>query len=223
MSIRVAVLAGLVTFAVFVAVNAYVLLDAESLPKIQGIVIPEARGLDDFVLRSHHDKPFTESDLKNRWHLVSYGFTDCPDICPTTLDKLARVEEKLQQLGQYEDLQILFYTVDPKRDTTERLSQYVAFFSEDFIGLTWGLELATNHLPFEQSLGIISSIDPLPENQARHDYKGYSVSHGVVLYLLNPEGKLQAILKPDVDSQGLHYFSVDKIYRDYLTIRSYFG
>ncbi len=210
------------SLALFVGVNIYVSLNSNGLPKIQGVVIPEARDISEFTLVDHHNQVFTKQHLKDSWHIVSYGFTDCPDICPTTLNKLAKVSNKLKDDG-VDDVKVLFYTVDPQRDTVDHLSQYISFFNEEFLGLTWGAELASDHIPFEKSLGITSAIDLLSEEEASKDYKGYRVSHGVVLYVLNPEGKLQAILKPQTDKHGLQYFTTDQIYQDYLAIRSYFG
>jgi len=213
--------------AVFVFVNIFIIFDKDRAslapPKIHGVLIPEARNISEFSLIDHHGQTFSNPDLKNVWHIFSYGFTDCPDICPTTLSKLAKLEKKLYETQQYEDVRMLFYTIDPKRDTVERLSEYVQFFGKSFVGLTWGLELATNHVPLETSLGIVSSITPLPPEEAVDDIKGYHVSHGVMLYLINPEGKLQAIFKPHIDKHGVHSFSFDQIYRDYLAVRGYFG
>ncbi|WP_086929492.1 SCO family protein [Agarilytica rhodophyticola] len=207
----------------FISVNVHTLFTTKSPPKIQGTIIPNARDLEDFTLLNHNNEYFTNANLKGKWSLVSYGFTDCPDICPTTLNKLAQVKNKLHELGKYQDLNILFYSIDPQRDTVERLAQYVAFFSPDFLGLTWRLDAETNHIAFEKSLGITSLITPLTQEEAENDYKGYSVSHGVMLYLLNPEGKLQAIFTPETSKHGIHNFLIETIYRDYVAIRSYFG
>jgi len=218
---RAALSLSLLSVAAFVGVNLLLFSLAQKPPKIQGVLVPEGRTLDAFSLVDHDNQAFTSQSLLGKWSLLSYGFTDCPDICPTTLNKLAQVEKKLAHENRFADLQILFYTVDPQRDTVVRLAQYVKFFSKNFVGLTYGPELGTDHVPLERSLGIMSSIDPLPAEEAKLDYKGYSVSHGVMLYLINPAGKLQAILKPEVNQYGMHFFDSEKVYRDYVSIRSY--
>ncbi len=220
---RIALFLSLLAVVVFIGVNILLVSGSQTPPKIQGVVVPEGRALQPFKLVDHHHREFTEQSLRDRWFLLSYGFTDCPDVCPTTLSKLAKFEKRLRREGRYTDLRVLFYTVDPQRDTVEHLAQYVKFFSEDFIGLTYGPELATNHIPLERTLGMVTAIDPLPHEEAKWDDKGYSVSHGVVLYLINPQGKLQAILKPDINRHGAHFFDGEKIYRDYLALRQYFA
>lgn len=219
---RASLFLSFVAVLLIVGINSYFLLGIKKLPQIQGVIIPDAGVVSEFTLIDHNKQKFSNEDLENKWHIVSYGYTDCPDICPTTLNKLAQVESKLKKKGVF-DLNVIFYTIDPQRDTVEHLSKYISFFSKDFLGLTWGGELESDHIPFEKSLGIVSAIDPLSKEEASHDYKGYRVSHGVVLYVLNPEGKLQAILKPKINKQGLQYFTIDQIYQDYVAIRKYFG
>jgi protein SCO1/2 len=91
----------------------------DSPPRIQGVLLPDGKELQRFSLLDHHNQPFTNEDLKGRWHLISYGFTTCPDICPTTLSLLAIVASRLQQ-NDSADLRFLFYTVDHRRDTVSR-------------------------------------------------------------------------------------------------------
>ena len=191
----------------------------KSPPKINGVVIPNAQTLKSFSLVSHQNTLYNNQSLLGNWHILSYGYTDCPDICPTTLALLAQVEQKVIASGEYTDLEILFYTIDPQRDTVAKLAQYIPFFSSHFIGLTPSLQ-SNSYIDFEQSLGIQGVLTPLPTGNT--DFKGYSVSHGVMLYVLNAEGKLQAILKPDVDIQGIHSFDSEQIYQDYRALRNYF-
>ncbi|MEH6606315.1 MAG: SCO family protein, partial [Pseudomonadales bacterium] len=189
-------------------------------PLIEGVVIPTPQATQQFSLVNHHNEKFNNTDLQGNWHIVAYGYTDCPDICPTTLAVLAQVEKQILSNSQYTDLRVLFYTVDPQRDTVEKLSSYVPFFSSNFIGLTPKKE-QNGHTAFERSLGIRAVLTPLPE--AEKDYKGYSVSHGVMLYVLNSQGQLQAVLKPEISSDGTQFFTAEKIYRDYTALRDYFG
>ncbi len=79
-----------------VAVAAILLLNRPTPPpQIQGVLLPEARALAPFALTDHHGDPFSNGDLEGRWHLVSYGFTTCPDVCPATLAELARFRSQL--------------------------------------------------------------------------------------------------------------------------------
>lgn len=223
MSPRARMLAGflLANFTI-VTVAAIVLLSRPaSPPQIQGVLLPQARALPDFQLVDHHNGMFTNKDLKGRWHLVSYGFTTCPDICPTTLMQLAAVNQELKNRG-HSELQVLFYTVDPARDTVTQMSTYVPFFDPGFIGLTHEDDNDL-HLPFEQGLGIVARLIPLEEPDTDPEHNEYQVVHGIKLFLINPDGELQAIFNPDVSFSGIHTFDPDTITRDYLAIRSYLG
>jgi len=205
--------------ALLLGVNAYLINLEPKIPTIQGVVIPDGKTIDDFALISHENTAFTERDLLGRWHILAYGYTDCPDICPTTLNTLAQVSKRLTQ---YKDVRMLFYTIDPQRDTVEHIAKYIAYFGEAFVALTSKQDKGETHLPFERSLGMVSELVPLPENEAEHDYKGYRVSHGVVLYVLNPKGHLQAILKPARALNDTQVFHGDVIYRDFIAIRNFF-
>ena len=125
MSPRVRMLVGfLLANTAIAAVAVMVLLNRpDSPPLIQGVLLPDGRELRDFSLYDHHDQPFTNEDLRGRWHLVSYGFTTCPDICPTTLSKITRVYKALEPAG--EEVLTLFVSVDPTRDTPEKLAEYL--------------------------------------------------------------------------------------------------
>ncbi|MEH6633931.1 MAG: SCO family protein [Halioglobus sp.] len=223
-SARTRILIGfLIANAAIATVAMLVLLNRpDSPPIIQGVLLPDGRELPVFSLFDHHNQPFTNEDLKGRWHLVSYGFTTCPDICPTTLSQLALVASRLEQQGG-ENLRFLFYSVDHRRDTVNQMATYMPFFHPRFIGLTHKDDANNPHLPFEQGLGIAAQLVPNTEPGTGSDANEYQVIHGVTLMLVNPEGKLQAIFKPDQNLPGTHTFEAEKILRDYLAIRQYLG
>ncbi len=191
-------------------------------PQIQGVLLPQARELPNFRLLDHHNRVFTNEDLKGLWHLVSYGFTTCPDICPTTLSQLAIVNRRLREQGQH-DLVVLFYTVDHRRDTVAQMASYVPFFDPAFIGLTHLDDSENPHLPFEQGLGITAQLVPATGPDIDPANNEYEVMHGVTLFLINPQGKLQAIFEADKHPTEPQNFNADTVLRDYLAIRDYLG
>lgn len=191
-------------------------------PQIQGVLLPEGRALASFTVLDHDNQAFSNEDLLGRWHLVSYGFTTCPDICPTTLVQIDKVIEKLGR-DRANDLRVLFYSIDHRRDTVSQMAGYVPYFNPAFIGLTHKDDPENPHLPFEQSLGMMSQLSPILDESGVPDPVNYSVSHGVTLFLLNPEGKLQAIFEPDEPAPGVHHFDPDKLFSDYLAVRDYLG
>ncbi|MFO7551943.1 MAG: SCO family protein [Haliea sp.] len=188
-------------------------------PQIEGVLLPEARALAPFVLTDHHGDPFSNSDLKGRWHLVSYGFTTCPDVCPATLAELAGFRSQLApELRR--DLQVLFYSVDHRRDTPGQVASYVSFFDSSFTGLTATDGGEAGAAAFANSLGILSVLEPA-EGTTLED-GDYQVGHGVSLLLLNPEGKLQAVLEPGrIDALGFPGFDIATLVRDYTAIRAH--
>jgi len=222
LSPRARILVGVLSANIAIAVLAALVLFNRPAPppQIQGVLLPQARELPKFRLLDHHNRVFTNEDLKGRWHLVSYGFTTCPDICPTTLSQLATVNRKLREQGHH-DLRVLFYTVDHRRDTVEQMASYVPFFDPAFIGLTHLDDSDNPHLPFEQGLGIVSQLVPATGPDIDPADNEYEVMHGVTLFLINPRGELQAIFEPDSNQPGPQNFNPDTVLRDYLTIRDY--
>lgn len=221
---RSRILAGFVIAnACIAAIAAMVFLNrTDSAPLIQGVLLPEARELQPFELIDHNNDAFTNDDLLGRWHLVSYGFTTCPDICPTTLNQLVTVKQQLAE-RDHNDLRVLFYTVDHRRDTVSQMSAYVPFFDPDFVGLTHHDDSENPHLPFEKSLGIVAQLVPLTGPDVDPANNEYQVNHGVTLFLINPEGKLQAIFEPEYAGSGIHFFDPDTVLQDYLKIRNFLG
>ena len=142
------------------------------------------RDITDFQLVDHNGEPFTREDLEGQWTLLFFGFTHCPDICPMTLAELSRVHEMLEDQGKGGNLQTVFVTVDPERDTPDRLEAYVTNFRDDFRGIT----------------GSLDEIDVLARDlgiaHIRHaEYGGndYMVDHGASVLLVNPDGRFQAM------------------------------
>jgi protein SCO1/2 len=206
---------------------AYIVVSNRPLPppQIQGVLLLEGRELEAFTLLDHHNQAFANEDLLgrwHRWHLVSYGFTTCPDICPTTLVQLNQLVDRLGADGA-SDLRVLFYSIDHRRDTVSQMAGYVPYFNPKFVGLTHEDDPDNPHLPFEQSLGIMSQLSPILDEDGVPDPDNYTVSHGVTLFLINPEGELQAVFEPDEPAPGVHHFDPDKLFNDYTAVRDYLG
>lgn len=189
-------------------------------PQIQGVLLTEPRQLADFKLIDHRGESFSNEDLLGQWHLVSYGFTACPDVCPTTLSQLVQMNRELHHSDQPK---ILFYTVDHRRDTAAQLANYLPFFNADIVGLTHLDRPENSHLAFENSLGIAASLDLVFDDDGQLDQNNYRVNHGIALLLLNPLGELQAILQPRETAPGIYGFDPEELRRDYQAIRAFSG
>jgi len=148
------------------------------------LVLPDPRVIADFKLVDHHSQPFGLAELRGKWSLLFFGFTHCPDVCPGALFELQKVNQSLQQqLGTNSGKsQILFVSVDPERDTPDKLEQYVAYFDPAFIGVTGD---QVQLLPLTRQLGIAYRIDDHEPGAAQYD-----VAHSTSILLIDPQGRL---------------------------------
>lgn len=155
--------------------------------------IPDPRPLTPFALSDHRGAPFTERDLIGHWTLLSFGYTHCPDICPTTLQMLSRVEARLSSAGQAPLPRVVFVSVDPERDTPERLAGYVPYFSPRFTGVTGSREALTG---LTRQLGVIFE-------KAGDGGAGYLVNHSASIVLVDPQGRFRALFSAPHDAETM--------------------
>jgi len=182
------------------------------LPKIQGIVLTSGQTLADFSLIDHLNQPFNQKSLIGNWHFITYGYTQCPDICPTTLFTLTQVAEKLRESKQPSNTRFIFYSIDSLRDTIEILANYIQYFDVSFIAAKTNNPLEKQH--FESNLGIKAII-------TKND-RGYQVSHGLNIFLINPEGELQAVFIPKRTEIGIEDLTSEQIFDGYLQVKAYY-
>ena len=213
----------LLTLAASYFIHTLLQQNKTKLPSINGVIIPQAKVLGPFSIIDHNNRKFSNQHLIGKWHLLSYGYTNCPDVCPTTLNALVHLKRMLNSENKHNDLEVLFYSIDHERDTTKRLSEYLSFFDDEFLGLTYKKESAGEGLVFERNLGIISVLTQSKDQQEIAAYGKYRVSHGYMLYLINPDGALQAVFRPTKGEARVNFFAADKLYQDYISVRDHFG
>lgn len=145
----------------------------------------------DFALTDHNGQRRTLADFKGKVVTVFFGFTHCPDVCPTTLGEMAVV---MKELGKDADrLQVLFVTVDPERDTAEVLKRYVPAFHPSFLGLTGSADdIARTTKEFK----IFYQKQPLPNG-------GYSMDHSAGTYIFDGEGRLRLFAQYGIGAPAL--------------------
>jgi protein SCO1 len=144
-----------------------------------------------FQLIDQNGKPFSDADLKGKWHLVFFGYTHCPDVCPTTLNELALA---MDRLGKERDkVGIVFITVDPERDTPEAMKSYVASFDAPVTALTGTQEQVAGA---EKAYRVYS---------AKHPTQGgdYDMDHSAVIYVMDPQGRFTATFTPDTGADAV--------------------
>jgi protein SCO1/2 len=139
----------------------------------------------DFSLTDHHGKVRTIADFKGKAVVMFFGYTHCPDVCPTTMAELKAVVE---QLGPDADrVQVLFVTVDPERDTQALLAQYVPAFDPRFVGLRPADEAALQKLAKDFKVFYAKVPGSSPNN--------YTVDHSAGSYVFDPNGKLRLFIR----------------------------
>ena len=146
------------------------------------------RALGDFFLVDHNAEPFTQSALMGHWTLVFFGFTHCPDICPTTMAELAELKAQLADT-EAQDARVAMVSVDPARDTPERLADYVPYFHSDFLGVTG--EFA-DILSFAQRLNA-------PFRKVSEPKGAYQMEHSANVMLINPRGDYHGFFRAPLD------------------------
>ena len=146
-----------------------------------------------FELTGTSGDTITAEQTDGQIRLLFFGFTSCPDICPATLQKLSRAVKDLPEALRT-DTQIVFVSVDPQRDTPERIDSYVSFFSDRAIGLT-GEEPALRELSkrYRTTFGY---DEPDAEGN-------YNVSHSGAVYVFDREGKARLLIRPELSVEEI--------------------
>ena len=166
-----------------------------------GTILAPARPLADFSLIDNQGRSFGAANLRGHWSLMFFGYTDCPDYCPTTLTTLAALEKQLRAAKTVAPPQVIFVSVDAKRDTPAQLNQFVPNFDPEFIGLTAASQPAIEALA--KKWGVAVNIQYAANGN-------YIVDHSTEIFVIDPAGNLAAILTGP--------FTVDALQSDFRRI-----
>lgn len=152
------------------------------------------RELNDFALTDHTGTAFTLERLRDRWTFMFFGYTHCPDICPTTMSTLNAVAKNIAGAAGGTVPQYVFVSIDPERDTPEQLARFVPYFNPSFLGVT-GEPAAINALTRQLSVLYLKVEPDRPD--------GYLMDHSAAILLLDPEGRFHALMSPPFDPAGM--------------------
>ncbi|MSQ71046.1 MAG: SCO family protein [Betaproteobacteria bacterium] len=168
---------------------------ARLLPDQVMTLFPDPKPMTAFALTDHKNRVFDLASLKGKWSFLFFGFTHCPDVCPTTLALLARARDNIAKhtVGT-EDIQFVFISVDPNRDTAGKLSQYVTYFHPTFFGVT-GNDTQIGNLAGQ--LGAVYQVAFTP------GMENYPVYHTTAVFLLNPQARFHAMFTPPLDAETI--------------------
>ncbi|MGD8830611.1 MAG: SCO family protein [Pseudomonadales bacterium] len=152
-------------------------------------ILPRPREITDFDLTTHTGEPFTLEDLKGHWTFAFFGFTNCPDVCPTAMATLGQAR---RMLGDGDAFQGVLVTVDPERDDAESLRAYVTTFSPDFIGVRGSHDEIAK---FAEQVNV--AFGKVPERDENGDpIPGqYTVDHTANIVIINPMGHYHGFIK----------------------------
>jgi protein SCO1/2 len=160
---------------------------------VNATVLPQTRAVPALALIDQDGRPFAADELRNGWTFVFFGFTQCPDVCPTTLTLLAQTVRRLADLPPAEQPRVLLISVDPERDAPAVLKPYVTFFDAGFRGATGspeGVQAAA------AAFGVPVQKMPLPNG-------GYTMDHGAGVFIVAPDGGIAAYSSPPHTAEGL--------------------
>lgn len=157
---------------------------AQAAEAFKGGVFEPPHAAPDFELRGSDGAPATLARFKGKIVVVAFGFSYCPKVCPVTLAKLSEVFRELGPQGK--DVQVLFITVDPARDSPERLKEFVSFFNPGFIGATGTSEQLEK---VQKDYGVVAT-----KVASENKKLGYEVHHSSSLYVIDREGKVRVLV-----------------------------
>jgi protein SCO1/2 len=167
---------------------------APSVNLTTGTFLTPSRALPDFSLIDAQGRTFNAANLRGHWSLLFFGYTNCPDFCPATLTTLAAMQKRLQAAKAQVYPQVIFVSVDAKRDTPQQLAKYVPNFNPEFIGLTAADQPSIEAVA--KKLGVAVVILPSSDGN-------YTVDHSGAIFVLDPDGRIAAILTGPFDAAAL--------------------
>jgi protein SCO1 len=152
------------------------------------LAYPQAKKIEAFTLRTLATKggtvePFSNTNLQGAWTILAFGFTTCPDICPTTLTEIETALKPIPNKPR-----VVMVSVDPERDTDEVLREYVQYFDPSFVGATADIAVLEK---FAANLGALFEKEATGTGPM-----DYTMAHTATIYLINPDGNVAAMIRP---------------------------
>lgn len=158
-------------------------------------ILPTPKALGEFSLRDQDGNVLNLSRLRGKWSLLFFGFTNCPDICPTTLTILNQVHQYLgKKPALLDEVQFVFISVDPGRDNVATLKKYVSYFNKDFIGVTGDKKQLAK---LAKQLGVFYEV----LNQGRKN--NYAVNHTAAIFIINKDANYFGLMSPPLDAAAM--------------------
>ena len=183
-------------------------------------------------------EPVTHKDLEGKYYLIYFGFTFCPDVCPVSLMKMSKALQRVRESKEFKyfDLEALFVSVDPDRDSNERIEEYCKIFDEKLIGLThksndnpelkdmlkkFKIHVSKIYLSDEEVKEDMQTlqenapqvIEKLKDLEVKKDEK-YTLDHSIIVYLIGPDNNFLTYLGSNLDEKDMSDIILDEISAD---------
>ena len=170
---------------------------------ITGKILVRPMEIDNFELIDQNNEAFNKKSLEGGWTVLFFGYTNCPDVCPTTIYKLAEIKNGIKEDLPSANFNTVLVTLDPDRDSSERLDEYIGYFDETMLGVTGTYE---NIQSFTSSLSVFY--------QRINKEEGYDFNHTASIFVFDKDGSLFATMSPAN--------TVEEIESDFFTILNNF-
>lgn len=155
------------------------------------------RELPAFSLRQSDRTELVPGELRGHWTVVFLGFTFCPDVCPTTLAELAKAQKRWSALPESTRPRVLFVSVDPERDTIEKIGEYAHGFHRDTLAATADIPTLE---AFARSLSLVFAKVPLGKDAPADQY---TIDHSAALVVLDPQGRMAGVIQPPLEPEAI--------------------
>jgi protein SCO1/2 len=155
---------------------------------------PQAKSLPGFELTNHNGETFNNQSLLGKWNLLFFGYTNCPDICPDSLQTLSNTVSQINDREVLEQLQIIFVSIDPARDDLQTLKTYVTYFNPLFMSASAAIEKVKI---LTEAVGIMHFIDKSADGSF------YNVTHSGAIILVDPQGRYSGVFSAPHESAKL--------------------
>jgi len=159
-------------------------------------LIPAPKIIQPFSLTDHHGQPFTLDNFKGKWTFLFFGFTHCPDVCPTTLQTFKFIHTQLKQSDIAEEpVQFVFITVDPERDTVKQLAEFIPGFNPEFTGVTGDMD----------TIGKLAAQLGIAHKKSNQGSQGsdYQIEHSSAVLLMDPQARWHALFSAPLDPAAM--------------------
>ena len=169
-----------------------------ALPTTRAVhLVDPPRRVAPFTLRQSDGTQLVPGELRGHWTAVFLGFTHCPDVCPTTLGELSKAQKQWEALPESTRPRVLFVSVDPDRDTPDRVGEYARAFHRDTLAATADVPTLER---FVSSLGLVFAKVPSHDEAAPG---AYSIEHSGALVVLDPQGRMAGLVQPPFDALAI--------------------